>query len=99
MTSLLWPGDDRAGDLLSDAAVLAAMADVEEAWLESLVGAGIAPAGAAGVRLAELAADADAEAVARDAEATGTPVVPLVGLLRAGSARATRKLRGGCTGA
>ncbi len=82
MTSLLWPGDHRAGDLLSDTAVLVAMADVEEAWLEALVAAGIAPAAAGGVRLAELVADEDAEQVAADAEGTGTPVVPLLALLR-----------------
>jgi 3-carboxy-cis,cis-muconate cycloisomerase len=82
VTALLWPGDARAGDLLRDAAVLVAMADVEEAWLEALVAAGIAPAAAAGIRLAELVDDADAESVAADAEGTGTPVVPLVALLR-----------------
>jgi 3-carboxy-cis,cis-muconate cycloisomerase len=82
MTSLLWPGDERAGDLLSDAAVLLAMAVIEDAWLESLVAAGVAPASAGGVRLAELVEDADVESVAAGAEATGTPVVPLLGLLR-----------------
>ena len=44
MTDLFWPGDERAGDLLSDAALLAAMVDVEAAWLDALVAAGIAPA-------------------------------------------------------
>ena len=46
MSALLWPGDDRAGDLMSDAAALAAMVDVEQAWLAALVGSGIAPASA-----------------------------------------------------
>jgi 3-carboxy-cis,cis-muconate cycloisomerase len=82
VTALLWPGDHRAGDLLGDAAVLVAMADVEEAWLEALVAVGIAPGTAGGVRLAELVADEDADRVAADAEGTGTPVVPLLALLR-----------------
>jgi len=33
MADLLWPGDERAGDLFSDAALLEAMVDVESAWL------------------------------------------------------------------
>ncbi|HVN11694.1 MAG TPA: lyase family protein [Kineosporiaceae bacterium] len=82
MTSLLWPGDERAGDLLSDAAVLVAMAVVEEAWLEALVAVEVAPPDAGGVRLSELVGDGDVVGVAADAEGTGTPVVPLVGLLR-----------------
>ncbi|MGZ4649866.1 MAG: lyase family protein [Kineosporiaceae bacterium] len=82
MTSLLWPGEERAGDLLSDAAVLVAMAVVEEAWLEALVAATVAPPDAAGVRLSELVEDGDVARVAAGAEGTGTPVVPLVALLR-----------------
>jgi 3-carboxy-cis,cis-muconate cycloisomerase len=81
VTALLWPGDARAGDLLGDAVVLVAMAEVEQAWVEALVAAGIAPPAAA-VRLAELVTDVDAEVVAAGAEGTGTPVVPLVALLR-----------------
>jgi 3-carboxy-cis,cis-muconate cycloisomerase len=82
MSPLLWPGDERAGDLLSDTAVLVAMAVVEEAWLDALVAAGVAPATAVGARLTELVTDEDAERVAAAAEGTGTPVVPLIGLLR-----------------
>jgi len=47
MADLLWPGDERAGDLFSDAALLGAMVDVESAWLAALVSAGIAPESAA----------------------------------------------------
>ena len=36
MTNLLWPGDQRAGDLMSDAALLASMVAVESAWLDAL---------------------------------------------------------------
>ena len=82
VTSLLWPGDERAGAILSDAAVLAAMARVEQAWLDALVAAGIAPATAAGADLAALLTDADVAAVAAGTEGSGAPVVPLVGLLR-----------------
>ncbi len=46
MTDLFWPGDHRAGDVMSDSAFLAAMVDVENAWLTALVDAGIAPAAA-----------------------------------------------------
>ena len=40
MPGLLWPGDERADRLFSDAAVLAALVRVETAWLQSLVSAG-----------------------------------------------------------
>ena len=33
MTDLLWPGDARAGDLFTDASIVAAMVRVESAWL------------------------------------------------------------------
>jgi 3-carboxy-cis,cis-muconate cycloisomerase len=81
MTDLFWPGDERAGDLLSDAALLAAMVDVEGAWLDALVAAGIAPAQAK-TDLPGLVGPADVEAVAAAAEAGGNPVIPLVALLR-----------------
>jgi 3-carboxy-cis,cis-muconate cycloisomerase len=47
MTDLLWPGDDRAGALMSDAAFLAAMVLVENAWLRVLIEAGVARVAAA----------------------------------------------------
>lgn len=75
--TLLWPGDHRAGDLLSDAALLRAMVRVEQVWLDALVSAGVAPASAS---LAEV--DLDVEAIAVEAEASGNPVVPLVAHLR-----------------
>ena len=43
MTNLLWPGDQRAGELMSDAALLGSMVAVESAWLDALVAAGLAP--------------------------------------------------------
>ena len=86
MTALLWPGDDRAGDLLSDPAVLVAMVVVEEAWLDALVELGVAPGTARPPRLSELVADDDVDAavatVAAGSEDTGTPVLPLVRLVR-----------------
>lgn len=42
MTDLLWPGDHRAGQIFSDAGYLAAMVQVENAWLGVLVDSGIA---------------------------------------------------------
>jgi 3-carboxy-cis,cis-muconate cycloisomerase len=75
MTELYWPGDSRAGALLTDEALVAAMIRVEAAWLAALHGAGIAPAAATlpGVAVAD---------IADDAEAGGNPVIPLVRVLR-----------------
>ena len=81
MTDLFWPGDERAGDLLSDAALLAAMVDVEAAWLDALVAAGIAPAEAK-TDLPGLVGADDVPGIAAAAEAGGNPVIPLVALLR-----------------
>ena len=47
MTDLFWPGDHLAGNAMSDTAFLRAMIAVEQAWLDGLVEAGIAPAAAA----------------------------------------------------
>jgi 3-carboxy-cis,cis-muconate cycloisomerase len=81
VTDLFWPGDERAGSLLSDAAWLSAMESVEAAWLAALIEAGIAPVGArhpvSGVVGAE-----DVAAVAAKAESGGNPVIGLVAMLR-----------------
>lgn len=81
MTDLFWPGDERAADLLSEAALLAAMVQVEAAWLGALVEAGLAPASAAD-DLADLVGSGDVETLAVGAEAGGNPVLGLVALLR-----------------
>lgn len=78
---LFWPGDERAGTLMSDAAFLAALVAVENAWLAVLVDAGVAPA-AAGADLTALVGDEDVVAVAAGAESAGNPVLGLVRLLR-----------------
>jgi 3-carboxy-cis,cis-muconate cycloisomerase len=82
VTDLLWPGDHRAGDTCSDAAVLAAMIRVERVWLDVLVQSDVLPADA----LAGLELSADREAVAVAAEQTGNPVPALAEALRAGCA-------------
>jgi 3-carboxy-cis,cis-muconate cycloisomerase len=79
MSDLLWPGDARAGDLCSDASVLDALVRVEAAWLGTLHAYGIADAAD---DLRDLAGPADLPALARDAEAGGNPVIPLLALLR-----------------
>ena len=79
--SLLWPGEERAGDLFSEAAYLAAMVRVEEAWLAAITSSGIAPE-EAGTPLAGLVSADDAPALAEGAEAGGNPVIGLVKLLR-----------------
>ena len=81
MSDLLWPGDERCGDLFGDAAVLAAMVRVEAAWLGALTVDGVAEA-AAHDDLAGLVGDDDVPAVAAGAEAGGNPVIPLLALLR-----------------
>lgn len=98
MSALLWPGDDRAGDLMSDAAVLAAMVEVERAWLAALVASGIAPA-AAKHELTGLVDADDLPALAAGAETGGTPVLPLLALLRErlGAGDAARWLHKGLT--
>jgi 3-carboxy-cis,cis-muconate cycloisomerase len=82
VSDLYWPGDERAGTLMSSAALLDAMVSVEQAWLAVLVGAGVAPASAE-VDLSALVCVADIEEVASGSEAGGNPVVPLLRLLRA----------------
>ena len=102
MTDLFWPGDDRAEAHGSAASFLAALVAVEEAWLAALVATGAAPAGAADrAPLDTLLGPEDADVVARGAEASGNPVVPLVALLRErlgpGSPAAARWLHRGLT--
>jgi 3-carboxy-cis,cis-muconate cycloisomerase len=81
MADLLWPGDERAGELMSDSAYLQALLTVENAWLATLVDAGIAPAAAA-ADLRVLVGDGDIVTLAAGAERDGNPVTGLVGLLR-----------------
>lgn len=81
MSDLFWPGDERAGVLLSQPALLEAMTAVEAAWLAALVDAGIAPASARHP-VRDLIGPADVAAVAVGAESGGNPVIGLVGLLR-----------------
>ncbi|GIE89866.1 lyase family protein [Actinoplanes regularis] len=81
MSDLLWPGDHRAGDLFTDASVVAAMIRVEHAWLTAL-----AELGVAGITvpddLAELVGPDDLPALAVGAESGGNPLIPLLKLLR-----------------
>jgi 3-carboxy-cis,cis-muconate cycloisomerase len=82
MTNLLWPGDHRAGDLMSDQALLASMVAVESAWLDALVAAGLAPDECTGADLAGLVNADDCESLAVKSEDGGNPVIGLVALLR-----------------
>jgi 3-carboxy-cis,cis-muconate cycloisomerase len=82
MTNLLWPGDQRAGELMTDQALLASMVAVESAWLSSLVAAGLAPNECAGADLHRLVAAQDCEMLAMTAENGGNPAIGLVALLR-----------------
>ncbi len=82
MTNLLWPGDHRAGEQMSDRALLRSMVAVESAWLAALASAGVAPPECADADLAGLLADDDAESLAVGAEDGGNPVIGLAALLR-----------------
>jgi 3-carboxy-cis,cis-muconate cycloisomerase len=81
MTNLLWPGQDRAGDVMTDESLLRAMVDVESAWLHALVQLNIAPAQAA-FDLTGLLTAEDLPTLATSAESTGNPVVPTIAELR-----------------
>jgi 3-carboxy-cis,cis-muconate cycloisomerase len=78
---MFWPGDQLAGELMSDAAFLQAMLAVEQAWLDGLVEAGIAPAEAAAELDRHVGRD-DVETVAQRADSDGNPSSGLVALLR-----------------
>lgn len=82
MTSLFWPGDHRAEALMSDIALIEAMTAVEQAWLDSLVELGAAPR-SIDLTAALTAGGLDPEALAREAEGGGNPVIPLVQRFRA----------------
>lgn len=81
MSSLFWPGDDRAASIMTEAALLDAMVAVESAWLAALVDVGLAPAGTT-TDLTRAVTAADLPAIGADSEAGGNPVIPLVALLR-----------------
>ncbi|GAB3862004.1 3-carboxy-cis,cis-muconate cycloisomerase [Nocardioides maradonensis] len=80
MSDLFWPGDERAGGLMSPTAWLEAMVAVEQAWVDALAAAGVAPAAP---DLAGLVGAGDLEDLAAGAESGGNPVLGLVALLRA----------------
>lgn len=81
MTDLFWPGDERAGELMSDAALLDAMVRVEAAWLDALIDTGLAPTSSESDLTSVVTSD-DVEQIAREAESGGNPVIPLVQLIR-----------------
>lgn len=82
MTNLLWPGDHRAGELMSDATLVSSMVAVESAWLDALVAAGLAPGQCTGADLSGLVNADDCELLATQSEDGGNPVLGLVALLR-----------------
>ncbi len=82
MTNLLWPGDHRAGEHMTDQALLRSMVAMESAWLGALAAAGLAPADCAGADLSNLLTHNDCESLAVAAEDGGNPILGLVELLR-----------------
>ena len=81
MADLFWPGDERAAHAFDPVSFVGAMVEVEQVWLDALVGAGVAPAEAR-AELEDPVTAADLELLAVRAESSGNPVVPLVALLR-----------------
>jgi 3-carboxy-cis,cis-muconate cycloisomerase len=75
MSELFWPGDSRAGALLTDEALLAAMIRVERAWLAALHEVGMAPE-------SQPLLDIGVGEIRDGAESGGNPVIPLVAALR-----------------
>ncbi|MBV9321273.1 MAG: 3-carboxy-cis,cis-muconate cycloisomerase [Mycobacterium sp.] len=82
MTNLLWPGDQRAGELMTDEDLLRSMVAVESAWLNALADIGIAPSDCAGADLRHLLKPQDLRELAVTSEDGGNPVIGLVALLR-----------------
>lgn len=82
MTDLFWPGDERAGELMSESALLHAMVSVESAWLAALREYGIAEVDEHAADLDGLLESGDAATIASEAEPGGNPVIPLLSLLR-----------------
>jgi 3-carboxy-cis,cis-muconate cycloisomerase len=82
MTNLLWPGEHRAGEHMTDQALLRSMVAVESAWLRALSAAGLAPVECADADLWHLMGEHDCELLALTAEDGGNPVIGLVALLR-----------------
>jgi 3-carboxy-cis,cis-muconate cycloisomerase len=82
MTNLLWPGDHRAGEHMTDRALLQSMVAMESAWLGALTEAGLAPVACAHADLSQLVNPDDCEPIAFGAEDGGNPIIGLVGLLR-----------------
>ena len=87
--SLLWPGDHRAGEVMSDEALLRALVETERAWLRTLVETGVAPPAAAH-DLAEVIGPDDLGWLSVETEAGGNPVIPVVALLRSRLPEPTR---------
>ena len=90
MIDLFWPGDARAGDLMTNRALVAALVRVELAWYAVLAEAEIAPR----IQLPQesvLSAVSDDELAElnESAESGGNPVIPLVVLLRSRLDRVT----------
>lgn len=82
MSELFWPGDERAGALMSDEALLDAMTRVEVAWLAALRSTGTAP-------------EVESRLLVppprlHGTEAGGNPVIPLVAALREALPEPTR---------
>jgi 3-carboxy-cis,cis-muconate cycloisomerase len=101
VSDLFWPGDQRAGEHFTDDRFLEQMILVEDAWLDLLVRAGVAPADA-GVDLGETALPPHVlDWLANESEASGNPVTGVVELLRDGlgddSPEAARWLHRGLT--
>ena len=80
-SDLLWPGAHRRAAVFTDASVIRSMAEVEGAWLDALIAAGVAPKSAA-LDLTGLSAELDPAAITDAAEDGGNPVIPFLAAVR-----------------
>jgi 3-carboxy-cis,cis-muconate cycloisomerase len=80
---LFWPGDSRAGDLMTNRALVAALVQVELAWYAVLADAEIAPRiQLPAESVISAVSDHELAELAESAESSGNPVIPLLVLLR-----------------
>lgn len=93
---LLSPGTAGADEAVSDSAVLAALVDVEVAYLRALASVGAAPRSAAEA-LAAAGIPSTASDLARRARDGGNPVIPLIADLRAAAPDAAGWIHRGAT--
>ena len=90
MIDLFWPGDARAGDLMTNRTLVAELVRVELAWYAVLAEAEIAPhVELAPQSVLATVSEQELAELSKSAESGGNPVLPLLALLRSRLDRVT----------